>query len=303
MRRHPVRDARRGGEQRAGIAVPRRRQDIGGRPALDDAAAAQHDDLVGHVGDHAQIVRDHDDGQLVVALQPAQQVEHHGLGGHVERRRRLVGNHQRRVADHRHGDNGALAQAARELERIGGPGALGAGEADLAEHFEHALLDALPLRAATMHPQHLGHLLADRVQRRQRAHRLLEDHRDLGSAQCPHLAVLDRQEIKEAAAMPEDRPATGDPGRAWQQADQRFARQRLARPGLAHERQHLAGLDVERDTVDHRRHQPGGAKGDRQVLDGQKRHFPAPARSDRADPRLTVRQAGIRRKPACAGGP
>ena len=37
----------------------------------------------------------------------------------VERRRRLVGDQQRRAADQRHGDHRALAQAAGKLERIG----------------------------------------------------------------------------------------------------------------------------------------------------------------------------------------
>ncbi len=39
-----------------------------------------------------------------------------GLGGDIERRRRFVGHHQRRIAGERHGDQHALVHAARELE-------------------------------------------------------------------------------------------------------------------------------------------------------------------------------------------
>ena len=51
-------------------------------------------------------------------LQIAQQVEDLRLDGHVERRRRLVGDEERWLAGERQGNERALAQAARELMRI-----------------------------------------------------------------------------------------------------------------------------------------------------------------------------------------
>ena len=47
------------------------------------------------------------------------QVQHLRLDGHVERRRRLVGDQQLRIAGHRHGDHHPLPHPARELVRIG----------------------------------------------------------------------------------------------------------------------------------------------------------------------------------------
>jgi hypothetical protein len=52
-------------------------------------------------------------------LEVAHQVEDLRLGGHVQRGGRLVGDEQAGMARERHGDHGALAHAAAELERIG----------------------------------------------------------------------------------------------------------------------------------------------------------------------------------------
>ena len=57
------------------------------------------------------------------------------LDGDVERGGRLVGDQQRRPADQRHGDHGALAQAARQFEGIGAQRALGIGEAHQPQHL------------------------------------------------------------------------------------------------------------------------------------------------------------------------
>ena len=55
-----------------------------------------------------------------VVLQVAQQPQDLGLHHHVERRRRLVGDEQLRVARERERDQDALALAARELVRVVG---------------------------------------------------------------------------------------------------------------------------------------------------------------------------------------
>ena len=103
--------------------------------------------LVGHVGDDAEIVGDQQHRHVELGLQVAQQLQDLRLDGDVERRRRLVGDQQRRPADQRHGDHGALAHAARQLERIHVVGALRIGEADQAEHLLGALARSRPCRA------------------------------------------------------------------------------------------------------------------------------------------------------------
>ena len=54
----------------------------------------------------------------VLGDEGAQQVEDLRLDRDVERRRRLVGDQQLRLAGERHRDHRALAHAARELVRI-----------------------------------------------------------------------------------------------------------------------------------------------------------------------------------------
>ena len=80
--------------------------------ALDDPAGVHHRHLVGHLGDHAEIVRDQDDRHAGLLLQVAQQVEDLRLHGDVERGGRLVGDQQVGLAGQRHGDHHALAHAA-----------------------------------------------------------------------------------------------------------------------------------------------------------------------------------------------
>ena len=73
---------------------------------------------------------------LYLRLQVAQQRQHLGLGGDVDRGGRLVGDQQARLAGERHGDHGALAQAARELPGIGVDALLGHRDADVAEQAD-----------------------------------------------------------------------------------------------------------------------------------------------------------------------
>ncbi len=66
----------------------------------------------------AQIVGDEDKPGIVRLLQAADQRHDMRLGGDVERGRRLVGDDEGGIAGEGHGDEDALAHAARKLERI-----------------------------------------------------------------------------------------------------------------------------------------------------------------------------------------
>ena len=72
-------------------------------------------------------------------LQFAQQPQHLRLGGHVHGRRRFVGDEQARVARQRHGDHGALAQAAAQLPRVSVQALLGHRDAHVAKQLERDL--------------------------------------------------------------------------------------------------------------------------------------------------------------------
>ena len=90
--------------------------------------------------DDAEIVGDEHDGHAETLLQRAQQIEDLRLDGHVERRRRLVGDQEIRLVGERHGDHDALALAAGHFMRIAVDAAFGFGNADELEQFEHAHL-------------------------------------------------------------------------------------------------------------------------------------------------------------------
>ena len=86
-----------------------------------------------------------------------------------------------RLVGERHGDHDALALAAGKLVRIGAEPALRILDADLVEQVEDALARGA-VGEAPVQFQDFADLLLDRVQRVQRAHGLLEDHRDVVAA-------------------------------------------------------------------------------------------------------------------------
>jgi hypothetical protein len=139
-------------------------QKRGAAAALHDPAAVQHDHVIGHVGDHAEIVGDEQDRHAEFALELAHQLQDLRLDRDVERRGRLVGDQQRRIADQRHRNHRTLAQTARELERIGPERLRGIGEADPGQHLDRAL-PALGAGHVGVQQHGLADLVADRVQR------------------------------------------------------------------------------------------------------------------------------------------
>jgi len=102
-----------------------------------------------------------------------------------------------------------------------------------------------------------------RVQRVQRGHRLLEDHRDLVAADPLHLGLGERQQVAAAVA---DAPA-GDPARRVRDEAQDGQRgDALAAAGFPHDAQGLATAQVEGEAV-HRADRPGrGAEFGPQLL-------------------------------------
>ena len=58
-----------GPQQTLGVFMLRIVEDLIHGAALADAARVHHDDLVAHVGDDAQVVRNHDDGHAQLLLQ------------------------------------------------------------------------------------------------------------------------------------------------------------------------------------------------------------------------------------------
>jgi hypothetical protein len=90
-----------------------------------------------------------------------------------------------------------------------------------------------------------GDLIADRVDRIERSHGVLEDHRDLASAEPAHLFIV---EVQQFSTIEQDL-AAGDFAGWRDQAHYRETGDRLAAPRFAHKRERRACLDVEAHIV------------------------------------------------------
>ena len=166
-----------------------------------------------------------------------------------------------RAAAQRHRDHRALALAARQRERIGARHPLGIAQLHMAQQLDR-LRPGGRLREAAMQPERLGDLRADAMQRVERGHRLLEDHRDAVAANLAHLGLVEPDEIAPLEAQ-----RAGDMGAFRQQAHQRERGHGLARTGFSHDAERLARAQRERHVAHHsarslRRGQVDGEIGD-----------------------------------------
>src|SRR5205823_11335623 len=98
--------------------MARIREDLAYRALLDELAAVHDADAVADAHDAAEVVADEQDRRAMAAAQLTNQVEHRGLHGDVQARRRLIHDEQRRPGDERHGDDDPLLLATGELVRI-----------------------------------------------------------------------------------------------------------------------------------------------------------------------------------------
>jgi hypothetical protein len=154
-------------------------------------------------------VGDEQDGEPERHLQVAQQPQHLGLHHHVERRRRLVGDQQPRIAGKRERDQHALALPAGQLVRV----VLCAArrEPDELEQLADAVRHAPPAAAlARVQLDRLVDLAADALDGVERVQRALEDDRHVGP---PHRAQPARLHPKHVLAAEEDLPADLGPAR------------------------------------------------------------------------------------------
>ncbi len=222
-----------------------------------------HDDARRGVGDNAHIVRDDHDRHAEPGLQLAQQVENLGLHRHVERRRRFVGDENLRLRRDRHRDHGALALAARQLVRIARELFLRRRHVHLTQQFDGALACLMATNMA-MCTDRRDNLIADRIDRVERRHRLLEDHPDHAAADLPQALRRHRQQV---FAIEQQRPR--DPRLGRQQPEHRHGRHRLAGAGFADDGQRFAGMEVEIDAVHDLGPAIGRRKRDLEIADLQ----------------------------------
>ncbi len=121
------------------------------------------------------------------------------------------------------------------------------GNADHLQQFQGARRGLLAGQAFVQQENFVD-LLLDAVQRVQRGHRLLEDHRNAVAANALHgLLVL----LQKVLVLIADAAAGVARQGIGQQAQQRVRGDRFARATLAHQCQRLTLADVEADAVHH----------------------------------------------------
>ena len=73
-------------------------EDVVHRPAFDDSTQIHDHHVIGHLRNHAHVVRDENDGQVFLLLQLAHQVEYLRLCRDIQGRTRFVGDQDAWVA-------------------------------------------------------------------------------------------------------------------------------------------------------------------------------------------------------------
>ena len=146
-----------------------------GGALLDDLAGVHDEHVVGDVARAREVVGDVEEREVLVFLQVEDQVEDPDADRDVEHRGRLVGDEHGRLDGERARDRDALPLAARQLVRVLGDVALRRHEPDRVEQLVDALVDVCA-RHDAVDLQRPREVVADRLDRVQRAERVLEDH-------------------------------------------------------------------------------------------------------------------------------
>ena len=253
-------------QQALGVGVLRAGEQGGVRALLDDLAVAHDADMVGHLADDAEVVGDQQQRHAEAALQILQQFQDLGLDRHVEGGGRLVRDQQVRLVGERHRDHDALALTAGQLVRICRQPLFRFRQTHQPQQFQRPLAGCRAGQALVQE-QGFVDLLLDAVQRVERGHRLLEDHRDPVAAHLAQGLLVGPHQfgpLEADAAAGVVRHGIG------QKLEDRQRGHRLAGAGLADQRHGFARLDVERHAFHGMHRAAGKPEIDGQVADGKK---------------------------------
>src|SRR5262245_3118318 len=261
-------------QQAARVRMRRLAEDLPHRSSLDDPPCVHDRNAVRRFRDHREVVCDEQQRQVKCFLHFAQQVEDLRLNGDVERRRRFVGDHQRRPARQRNRNHDPLAHTAGQLVRVISDTRGGVWNAHRLHQLDRLVARLLTRRAA-VNEQRFRNLIADTKHRIERGHRLLEDQGDLRAANLAHRRLVEREQI---TALEQD-PAAGDAAGRLHKPPDRQGGHRLAAPRFADQPERLTGVDLEADLVnghhrDGRRLPPAGSgriEHRRQAFNSKKR--------------------------------
>ena len=228
-------------QQRPGVGMPCIEENLVDHADFHNLAGVHNRHTVGHVGHHAQVVGDIDDGHVLLALQLADQIQNLRLDGHIQGGGRLVADQDLRTAGHGDGDDHALAHAAGKLMRILIIAALRIGDTHQLQHVDGLAL-GLAAAHALMQLDGLLNLHADLLQRVQAGHGILRHHGDLAAADgAPFLLG---SKLGQILAVIQD-GAAGDRAVFIQHAHKALGKHGLARAGLAHDGQRFAVIQFQ----------------------------------------------------------
>ena len=194
-------------------------------------------------------MRDQDQRQTETLAQALEELEDLRLHHHVERGRRLVGDHERWVACERERRHRPLALAARQLMRIAP--CRGRGQADRRHELLDPLSDLGLARVAIVKVDRLGDLVVDALDRVEGVHRALEDQRDVTPAHYLHAPLRpppDVDLLRHVLGAQGDRPGLRQ--RRRQEPHYRERRGRLPAPRFAGKPKRLSRSQLEADPVD-----------------------------------------------------
>ena len=236
------------------------------RPLLDHHAALHHRHALGVAPHQVEVVGDEEQRHAGLGPQLLQQIEDLQADRGVERCGRLVGDEELRIAGERHGDHRPLALPAGELMRIAARAPLGVVDPHAA-HCPDGLGPGLRPAQFAVQLDRLDDLVADRIDRVQRGHRLLEDHGDVAPPQVVQICSRHGEDI---TTLEQDLAAQA---RALDQAQRRERSHRLAGSRLADQRQLLPGVEREAHPVDH----PTGAEVDAEIAHFEQAHSASPS--------------------------
>jgi len=242
--------------------------------AFHDLALVDDHDLVGQIGDDAEIMGDQQHRQAELLAQILDQFQNLRLHRNVQRRRRFIGDDEAGPAHQCHGDHRPLPEPARKLKRVKPHGVGRIGESNQAEH-PFGMLQAFLATDVPMQEKRLADLVADGMQVRKGRHGVLEDHRNIPAAESAHFLAFGVQfgevdRFSPVIRLVKQDFAAGNPGLGRQQPHDRLGGDRFPRTRLADQGDDRPRTNGEREIYDRVNDATGDFKIDLQVIDIQK---------------------------------
>ena len=231
-----------GREQQLRVGMGGSRNQLLARRALDHPAGVHDVGAIADVPGAGEVVRDVEVGETALVLESLHQVQDAHPDRDIEHRNRLIGQEQLRIGRQGPGDRDALALPARELVRELGRVGRGRLQSDGLEQLVHRVPRLAAAVGLLVDLERPGQVVADRVDRVERAEGVLEDHLDLAAVMQRWPPRFLRENIDAVEA---------DLAGGWlDQAGDQARGRALAAAGFADDRDHLAPMDAERDVLE-----------------------------------------------------